>query len=87
MKRLLVLAGVLFACSSLKAVEVQIIPAAVGIRVYPYGGYYAAPPYCPPGYYYGPYYGYGPGCYYGAPYGPGYYRGPYHRYYRYHRWH
>jgi len=62
------------------------------VQVYPYGGYYSYPPYCPPGYSYGPYSRYyGHGCYYygryygrhyGRRYAPYYYYGPRRRYYR-----
>lgn len=74
--------------------EVEITPIDFRVQVYPYGGYYSYPPYCPPGYSYGPGFGYrrkgfsfyfGPGYpgYYGYgrcyPYGRRYYYGP--RYY------
>jgi hypothetical protein len=53
----------------------DIEPINFRIQVYPYGGYYSYPPYCPPGYSYGPGLGYrGRG--FSFYYGPGYgYRG------------
>ncbi|NGX60267.1 MAG: hypothetical protein KR126chlam3_01438 [Chlamydiae bacterium] len=75
--------------------EMDVEPVDFRVQVYPYGGYYSYPPYCPPGYsygpgmrygrrgfsfYYGPGYGY-PGCYY---YGRRYYYGP-RFYYKHHK--
>lgn len=57
--------------------NVDIEPIDFRIQVYPYGGYYSYPPYCPPGYSYGPGFGYrgrGFSFYYGPGYGyPGCY--------------
>ncbi|NGX47959.1 MAG: hypothetical protein K1000chlam3_01344 [Chlamydiae bacterium] len=81
--------------SPVNTAEVDVKPVDFRVQVYPYGGYYSYPPYCPPGYsygpgfgyrqrgfsfYYGPGYGY-PGCYY---YGRRQYYGPRFQY-RHHR--
>ncbi|NGX37880.1 MAG: hypothetical protein K1000chlam2_01046 [Chlamydiae bacterium] len=67
--------------------EVEFKPVDFRVQVYPYGGYYSYPPYCPPGYsygygrrgfsfYYGPGYGYGRRCYPSYGYGRRYNYGP-----------
>lgn len=78
----------------------DIEPISFRVQVYPYGGYYSYPPYCPPGYTYGPGFSYGrrgfslyygpgyPGCYYyGGDYFGRRYYGPYYRHHRGHYHH
>lgn len=76
--------------------DLETSPVAFRIQVYPFGGYYSYPPYCPPSYYYGPGYGYyrrgfsfyvGPGYpYYGYNDPRCYYWGRGYRYYGGYRW-
>lgn len=90
MNLLTALNAFLLLAAPINSEEVEIQPVDFRVQVYPYGGYYSYPPYCPPGYYYGPSYGYrrrGFSFYFGPGY-PGYYGNrrcyPYHygrRYY------